>query len=121
MPSDRSAGLTDGDLAAAVVIALAIILVALCVWPGLARVRAGGLAAYWASPQSGELYLITATGPREFAVHWAQHARPGASRAGKVGPLRGVRLASGERGYVDLGRRQILWDDGDVWVRQGVP
>jgi hypothetical protein len=111
-------GVSDADLTAALLIAIAVVVVALVAWPGLARVRPRALAGYWASLTTGALYLVRPGRGRAFAV-----STGGGPAAGAVRGVRGVRVAfpGGSRGgWVEPGGRQIDWQDGDTWVLQGV-
>lgn len=109
--------LSDSDLSSAIVIAIIIILAALCFWPGLIRVKGSSLEGYWASP-SGALYELRDAGGRDFVVHSADTAT---TAAGKSSGIRGVSVpALGKQGTVELGSRRIDWQDGDTWLRQGV-
>jgi len=113
---------SDSDLAAAIVIALLIIAVIVCVWPGYARVRGRDLAGYWASPDGG-LYEIREAGGRTFVVRWAgaPSAGPAGALAGEASGVRGVAIAAlGRRGSVEPGGRRINWKGGVYWTRQGV-
>jgi hypothetical protein len=112
---------TDRDLAAAVLIALILLVIALCAWPGFLRLRSRDLAGFWAAP-GGVLYEVRATGDRTFDV-----VAPGADapvRApGHLAGVRGVRVASGGpalAGRVELGSRRVHWKNGTSWTRQGL-
>lgn len=113
---------TDGDLTIAIIIAMLIIIIILCAWPGTARIRGGNLIGHWASP-SGTYYEIRSSGSRTFAVFAGKDA---ASIQGRITGIRGVRLITvprverPKRGHVELTSRRIKWTDGDVWTRQGL-
>ena len=112
---------SDSDLTAAVVIAILIIVVLVCVWPGYARVRGRDLVGYWAAPGGG-LYEIRDMGGRAFAVRGEAAAAAVAGVAsGVASGVRGVAVAAlGKRGIIELGGRRIDWQGGDSWTRQGV-
>lgn len=113
------APISDADLAAALIIAVAIIIIALVVWPGAMRVRPRALAGYWASQTTGAIYELRPGPGRRFTV-----ISKGAAVPGVVRGLRGVRLGAAprarSRGRVELGGRRIAWKDGDEWSLQGV-
>jgi len=115
---------SDSDLAASIVIALVLIAIALCAWPGFARARARDLAGYWADA-GGALYEIrTGPGDRELVAHGGatptRAGRPGLSVwPGRITGVRGVALGP-KKGQLDLGGRRISWGGGGVWTRQGI-
>jgi len=129
----------SGDVTAAVVLAVIIILVMLCIWPGYARVTPESVRGYWAS-QDGKMYAIrpqeTCDGSnRAFRILGNPRSRDNSAHNVSEGPnyygstvgLRGVKLylsemrgASSLHGTVSLGGRHINWADGGVWTRQGL-
>ena len=111
---------SDADLTTALLIAVALIIVALIVWPGIMRIRPHMMAGYWASQKTGIMYEIRLDHGRRFIV--LTNNFPG---VGAVHGLRGVRInfpgvGRTHRGHVDFGNRQIIWRGGDVWSLQGI-
>jgi hypothetical protein len=121
----------SSDTTAAVVLAVIIILVMLCVWPGYARVTPESIEGYWTS-QDGKMYAIrpAAGSHRGFHVNWDPRPHKDrvksydmeASPPQAIGATHGIRgLQVGPRsGTVSLGGRHINWADGGVWTRQGL-
>jgi hypothetical protein len=109
---------TDGDLVAAILIALLILVILLCVWPGFLRLRGRDLAGYWAS-SSGAMYRLQPTGGRAFNVYADGPGRAPSATAGRITGVRGLRIG-GRSGRAELGGRRISWAGGEAWTRQGV-
>jgi hypothetical protein len=111
---------TDSDIAAALGIAMLVIIFALGVWPGYARVRAVDIEGAWA-PQTGELHLIRSRpqiSARAIVISSAGHAVD-ATLYG----LRGIR-AGNRDGYIGFDGT-IRWEatgasPREVWFRQGM-
>ena len=85
----------------------------------VSAVRPRKIAGYWSSLQSGALFEICPGGGRLFTVRGA------APTAGRMQGRRGARLAppDGARprtGRVEKCGRRISWEDGEVWLKQGL-
>ncbi len=115
---------SDLDLSYGIVIAAAILLIAVFVWPGPARAKPGDFAGYWADT-AGALYELRQAGGRRFILKGgpALSGRgPGWGRGKMVG-LRSVVFGTGPQsrsGKLELGGRALAWKDGQKWYRQGV-
>jgi len=105
---------TGTDVAVAVAIALLVVLLAVTVWPGYARVRASDIEGNWAD-ENGRLFHITANqgSENEIVILSAGH-----HVGGEVHWLRGI-TAGSESGRVSFDGN-IEWDSGSTWIRQGV-
>jgi hypothetical protein len=106
--------MADVDLAWALGIAIVIVILALCVWPGFARVKLADVEGNWAS-QAGDLYQIrpAAHGTRAFVILGG-----GATADGELRGLRGLHTA-GDEGRVGLGG-SLVWRKMGAWYRQGI-
>lgn len=105
----------DVDLAFSIGIAVVVIIIALFVWPGFARIHPRSLAGYWSSQKTGDMYEIRPTAGKEFVLLTSSGAIPGNVRG-----IYKIQIATSKNaGRVGLGWRQILWDD-DTWTLQGI-
>lgn len=107
--------MTDDDAAVVLALAVVMIMVAVCVWPGLGRVRRENIVGFWGTAD-GKLFEIRAAdgGERALTVqHGAQTV------AGALSGVRGLRVGA-LSGRVGLGGAQIHWRDGSVWHFQGI-
>ncbi len=122
--------MTSDVTLAATVLAVIILLVILCIWPGYLRVAPKDIEGYWAS-RDGNMYAIRPVAGRghEFGVNWDPRkdkkgtydimAAPHQAH-GSVRGVRGLRIGP-LHGTVALGGRHIAWADGGLWTRQGLP
>ena len=91
--------------------ALAVGVLVVIAWFG--RARPDDLAGFWASSDGGSFYEIRPGLGRGFIVHSSSRRAKGAItclQTVNVGQMRG-------RYH---GPRRIVWDRGEIWVRQGV-
>jgi hypothetical protein len=119
MPSNGA----EGNITAAVVLAAIVLLIIMCIWPGLAQVRAGDIGGYWAS-REGKMYEIVPgpSGEYSFEVKGrlgADAPVAGTGARGLISGLRRLQLRQGG-GRVAFGGRRIDWGNGDSWVKQGM-
>src|SRR5262245_43544860 len=110
---------TDGDLTAAILIALLLVVVALCAWPGLLRLHGRDLAGFWATPGGG-LYEIRAAEGRAFEIREPGRAGGRPPAQGRLTGVRHVKVSGGpgavsRAGVVEAGGRRIRWKKGDTW------
>jgi len=107
----------DTDLRAAVAIAVVVIAIATCCWPGFAKIDAKDLEGHWVSKNGTMFEIIPGPGVRDFTVRSA--GAKGVTLLGSVFGVRAIHLG-GRVGWVGIGRRRISWPGKEVWSRQGV-
>jgi hypothetical protein len=111
--------LTDGDVAASIAIAIVLLIVAICVWPGFGRVRAADLEGFWGTTDGALNEIRVVDGA--LVVRSGAHELPG-----RLCGLRSL-CVGGACGRVGLGGGQIHWSQGRspsggdaTWYHQGV-
>jgi hypothetical protein len=114
------AKLSDADLTAALLIAVALIVIAIIALPGPVRAHPHMITGYWHSQITGAMYKVHPGFGRVFTV-----LTENGLAAGTMHGMRGVRVVfPGDnrvhRGYIRLGSRKIAWKNGDTWSRQGI-